>query len=225
MLKFGFIFIALNWFIGNPLITIIVMFIALYALDHRFVGIFPNIFKPLKRQSRIRKLKQIIHSSPNDVSAKQELARLLIERRRYREALAWLEPLKRPLEDSAEFWDDHGTCYLYTGNEEDGIACISRALSINPRVKYGAPYLRLAAYYSEREADRSLPYIRAFQSINSSSCEAYGHLATILKKLGKTVEAKASAEEGLQIYRMLPRYKKRQERKWALRLYWKRIMG
>src|SRR5690606_21400823 len=119
--------------------------------------------------------------SPNDVSAKQELARLYIDRKKYREALQLLEPLQRTLDDSAEYWDDLGNCYMHAGNRERGEACTARALDLNPRVKYGAPYLRLAAYHSRGRTDEALAYLRQFQDIHSSSCEAYDRLADIYK--------------------------------------------
>ncbi|NIK76941.1 tetratricopeptide (TPR) repeat protein [Paenibacillus castaneae] len=222
MLKFG-LFILLAWLFGNPFIAIIVLLVLFYILDRRFVGLMPSLFKPIKRSSRIKKLKQHINLSPNDVSAKHELARLLIERKKYSEAANLLEPLQQTLEDSAEYWDDLGTSSLFSGKVERGIASMVHALKLNPRVKYGAPYLRLAAYYSKDQTEQALAYIRAFQEIQSSSCEAYDRMSSIYKGMGQEEEAKRAAEEGLQIYRMLPRYKKRQERKWAVRLLWKKM--
>ncbi|WP_141500321.1 tetratricopeptide repeat protein [Paenibacillus luteus] len=224
MLKFS-LFFMLFWLFGNPFIAILVLLILLYVLDRRFVGILPSFVKPLKRISRIKKLRQQINQSPNEVSAKHELARLLIERKKYKEALQWLEPLQNTLEDSAEYWDDLGISYLHNGDEERFVASTLHGLELNLRVKYGAPYLRLAAFYSNGRAEQALAYIRDFQTINSSSCEAYDQLAAIYKKLGDDQEARSAIEEGLRIYRMLPRYKKRQERKWAVRLYFKKVRG
>lgn len=224
MLKFS-LFLLFVWLFGNPFIAILVMLTLLYLLDRRFVGLTPSIFKPLKRISRIKKLRQQIDRSPSDVTSKHELARLLIERKKYSEALHWLEPLQHSLEDSAEFWDDLGTSCLYCGDEERGVASTLRGLSLNPRVKYGAPYLRLANHFSNERTEQALAFIQKFQTINSSSCEAYDQLASIYKQLGNALEARRSTEEGLRIYRMLPRYKKRQERKWAVRLFWKKITG
>lgn len=223
MLKFS-LFVFLFWLIGNPFVAILVMLILLYLLDRRFVGLTPSVFKPLKRMSRIKKLRQQINLSPNDVSSKHELARLLIERKKYSEALHWLVPLQPVLEDSAEYWDDLGICYLNGGDEGKGVASTLRALELNPRVKYGAPYLRLAAHFANGRTDQALAYLQAFQEINSSSCEAYDQQASIYKQLGNAQEARRSTEEGLRIYSMLPRYKKRQERKWAVRLLFKKLL-
>lgn len=74
MFKLG-LFVFLFWLLGNPFIAIIVMLLLLYLLDLCFIGIPPSILKPLKRLSRIRKLRQQIDQSPNDVYSKHELAR------------------------------------------------------------------------------------------------------------------------------------------------------
>lgn len=220
-----FLFFLLTWLTGNPFIAIIVLLIVFYALDRRFVGLTPSVVKPIRRMRRIGRLRKHIALSPSDVSAKLELARLLIERKKHRAAMDILEPLQERLSDSAEYWDDLGTCYLETGEPAKGEEAMLRALERNPRVKYGDPYLRLASYYSNRDTEKALGFIEAFQDIQSSSCEAYVRLAELYKRVGKPGEAKEAVEEGLRTYRVLPRYKKRAERKWAVRLRAKKWFG
>lgn len=94
----------------------------------------------------------------------EELVRLLIEGKRFKEALVVLEPLKVILKDSAEFWDHLGQCYWADGNVEAGKTYMLKALELNPKIK-----------------------------------------------------------EGLRLYKSLPRYRKRSERKWAIRLLFKKI--
>lgn len=218
MFKLTFLFFALTWLLGNPIVAIIVLLLILYALDRRFVGISPSLLKPLKRNSRIRKLKGIIAASPNDVSAKVELARLLIDRKKYSEALRLLEPLQTVLDDSAEYWDDLGQALAATGRRAEGETAMLRALKLNPKVKYGAPYLRLATMSVTDNQEKALAYLRSFQDIHSSSCEAYYRLAEVYSRMGRKADAKSAAEEGLRVYRSLPKYRKRAERGWALRL-------
>ncbi|GJM71323.1 hypothetical protein HMSSN036_35390 [Paenibacillus macerans] len=61
-------------------------------------------------------MRQQLALSPFDVSSKRELARLLLERKRYREAFVLLEDVKSSSETSAEFWSDLGTASLGLGN-------------------------------------------------------------------------------------------------------------
>ncbi|MDF2837612.1 MAG: repeat-containing protein [Paenibacillus sp.] len=222
MFKLTFLFIWLTWLLGNPIIAIIVLLVILYALDRRFVGISPSLFGYFKRNARIRKLKGIIAASPNDVSAKQELARLLIDRKKSEAALRLLEPLGRVLEDSAEYWDDLGQALAAEGRGPEGETAMLRALGLNPRVKFGAPYLRLAAMRANDDQELALSYLKSFQDIHSSSCESYYRMAEVYKRMGKEAEAKGAAEEGLRVYRSLPKYRKRAERGWALRLLFKK---
>lgn len=212
ILVFGLLF----WLIGNPFVAIIVLLLILYVLDRRFVGLSPSFVKPLKRRSRIKKLEQLLRLNPSDVSSKMELARLQLERKSYARARETLESIGDVMEHSAEYWDDLGTALLFTGDKERGEQAMLRALDINPRVKYGEPYLRLAAA-NRSDAERALSYLEKLRDIHSSSCEAYYRMGLIYKELGNKAEAKRAFEEAVAIYASLPRYKRRQERSWALR--------
>ncbi|REK69389.1 tetratricopeptide repeat protein [Paenibacillus paeoniae] len=222
MIKFTFLFLWLSWLLGNPIIAVVVLLLILYALDRRFIGLTPSLWKPFKRRSRISKLRQHIASSPSDVSSKHDLARLLIESKKFKEASTVLEPLQGTLADSAEYWDDLGHSYLQQGNIEKGEAYTLQSLKLNPKVKYGAPYLRLAAARMKKNPEQALHALQAFQNIHSSSCEAYYKLATIYKEMNRIEESKLAAQEGLRLYKALPRYRKRSERKWAVRLLLKK---
>ncbi|KOP67581.1 hypothetical protein AMS62_21775 [Bacillus sp. FJAT-18019] len=219
LIIFGFLF----YIFGNPITAILVLLLILYVLDRRFVGVSPSLAKPIKRARNISKLRRQIAVSPSDVSSRHELARLLIERRKYGEALELLEPLKSSLEDSAEYWDDLGNTRLHTSHIAQGEADILHALEINPRVKYGRPYLRLADTFRDSDREKALQYLEQFHTIQSSSSEAFYLLGQMNQSLGKKEEAKSSYQESLDIYRSLPKYKKRQERKWAVKSFFRKL--
>ncbi len=212
-----FIFSILWWLLGNPFLALIVLLVIIYVLDRRFVGIFPSAVKPLRRMSRIRTLRRQVANSPSDMSSRYELARLLLERRHYSEARRWLEQIGHAYQESAEYWDDLGTALLHTGDATTGEHYILKALELNPRVKYGEPYLRLASYYARHDGQKALDVLERFRNIQSSSCRAYYMLGQLDRSLGREQEAKASFQEAVMIYRSLPKYKKRSERGWAIR--------
>jgi tetratricopeptide (TPR) repeat protein len=209
---FGLLWILL----GNPVAAIVVLIIILYILDRRFVGLSPSVVKPFRRARRIRQLKQQLSLNPNDMSARMELAHLLIERKAYGEARRLLEPAAETMAHSAEYWDDLGTALLFTGSRAEGESAIRRALDINPRVKYGQPYLRLAAVNRD-QPEKALKLLDELQAIHSSSCEAYYRMGMIYKALGRREEARRALDEAAALYRTLPRYKRREERPWAIR--------
>lgn len=215
LLAFG----ALWWLFGNPFIAILVLLIIFYFLERRYIGLSPSLIRPLKRRSAISRWRRHIHMSPHDVSAKSELARLLIERKSYTEARDILQDIESRMEHSAEFWSDLGACELALGRLEEGESAMLRAIEISPRVKYGQPYLRLAEAYSRTNPEKAIACLQQFKAVNSSSCEAYYRLGSIYISLGRTDDAANAYRECTQLYRALPRYMKRHERKWAIRAY------
>jgi tetratricopeptide (TPR) repeat protein len=218
---FGFM---LLWrLVGNPFLAILILVAIIYFLDRRYVGVFPSLTKPFKRLKKISKLRSQILMNRNDVSSKHELACLLIERKKYQEALELLSSIQVQFEHSAEYWDDLGTVNLNLGYIEKGESNILKALSINPRVKYGQPYLRLASIYQRSDHEKVEKYVRQFQDIHSSSCEATYLLGMMYKEMGRKQEAQTAFSESIEIYRSLPKYKKRQERKWAARSLLRRM--
>ncbi|QOS78274.1 tetratricopeptide repeat protein [Paenibacillus sp. JNUCC31] len=218
-----FLIFGLLWrIVGNPIVAVLIFLIILYFLDRRYVGVMPSFMKPLKRMRNISRLRQQLAMNPNEVSSKLDLARLLIERKRYSEAHALLIELERPYEQSAEYWEALGTTELHLGHTEEGERHILQALNINPRVKYGRPYLTLAGAFKETDRDKSLAYVQQFQEIHSSSSEAYYLLGSVYRSLGRTADSKQAYEQSLNVYRSLPKYKKRQERRWAVRSWFRK---
>lgn len=216
-MKLFFLFGALWWLLGNPFLAILVLLVILYFLERRFIGLSPSIVRPFRRRSAISKLKRQLHLSPHDLSAKTELARLLIESKQYAAARGMLLEIESRSEDSAEYWSDLGACELALGRLEEGERAMLRALEISPRVKYGQPYLRLGEALAERDPVKALAYLEAFKEMNSSSCEAYYRLGSVYAQIGKREEAAAAFRECRELYAALPRYLKRKERKWVLR--------
>ncbi|TJY42149.1 tetratricopeptide repeat protein [Cohnella pontilimi] len=211
------LFGALWWLLGNPFLAILVLLAILYVLERRFIGLSPSIVRPFRRRSSIAKWRRQLHMSPYDVSAKSELARLLIESRKYAQARNVLIGIESQMEHSAEYWSDLGTCDLALGRLEDGEKEMLQALEISPRVKYGQPYLRLAEAFTAKDPHKALSYLEAFKEVNSSSCEAYYRLGALYAALGKKEEAASAFRECRQLYASLPRYMKRRERKWVLK--------
>nr|WP_255570620.1 tetratricopeptide repeat protein [Cohnella sp. CFH 77786] len=211
------LFGALWWLFGNPFVAILVLLAVLYLLERRFIGLSPSIVRPFRRRSAIAKWRRQLQMSPYDVSAKSELARLLIEGRQFAQAREVLLGIQSQSEHSAEYWSDLGTCELALGRLPEGEEAMRRALSISPRVKYGQPYLRLGEAWSKADPAKALGYLEAFKEVNSSSCEAYYRLGSLYAELGKREEAASAFRECRELYASLPRYMKRKERKWALK--------
>lgn len=216
------IFGLLLYVLGNPILAIVVLLFILYVLDRRFVGVFPSITKPFKRMRSISKNRQQIALNPNDVTSKFDLARLLIERKKYKEAYELLISIESSYDHSAEYWDMIGTTEIQQGQLEQGERHILRALDLNQKVKYGQPYLRLASAFKDKDQSKALQYVERFQDIQSSSSESYYYLGLVYGNLGRKNDAAEAYRQSIHVYRSLPKYKKRQERKWAVRSFFRK---
>ena len=216
-MKLFLLFGALWWLFGNPWIAILVILGVLYLLERRFIGLSPSIVRPFRRRNAIARWKRQLQMSPHDFSAKTELARLLIESGKYAQAREILLAIQTQSEHSAEYWSDLGACELALGRLEEGEQAMLRALEISPRVKYGQPYLRLGEAWAKEDPAKALRYLEAFQTVNSSSCEAFYRLGKLYAELGKQQEAAAAFRECRDLYGSLPRYMKRAERKWVIK--------
>ena len=215
------LFFLLFRILGNPILALLVLLVILYLLDRRFVGLFPSVTRPFQVRKRMSQLKTTLRLNPHDTSSKMELARLYMEKKRYAQALPLLEEARSVMSDSAEVLYESGYCHLQLGDLPAGEGLILQALAINPRTHYGAPYLRLGEAFAATRPDQAIAYLEVFQTIHSSSVEGYYRLGQLYAALGKTEESKRSFREAVEIYRGLPAYKKRMERKWALLSWFK----
>ncbi len=211
-----FIFPLLWWLTGNPLLAIILTVAVIYVIDRRYVGLFPDVTKPFQTAKRLAQLKQSINLNPHNNSEKLEMARILNGKKRYAHAKKVLEGIAAAMEDSAELWFELGSCELALGNLQTGEQHMQRALKINPRVAYGEPYLRMGEAFAKHDTAKALSYLRKFGEVQSSSCEAYYLLGQLYRRIGQQDEAAEAFREVLNIYRILPKYKKKSERRWAM---------
>jgi len=215
-MKIGILFGLLWLILGNPFIAILVLLLLIYVLDRSFFGFFPSVTKPLQRRRRLAKALMEIRERPFDVSAKREAARLYMEKKQWQEARRLLEEVAPVMENSAEVLCELGICRLKTGELEQGERDIEAALSMNPRVRYGEPHLRLGEALAPIDPKRALAALERFKDANSSSCELYFRLGRLYETLDRKNEARASYREAMEVYRALPRYKRRSERRWAM---------
>ncbi|MGD8189590.1 tetratricopeptide repeat protein [Brevibacillus ginsengisoli] len=219
------LFSILWWITGSPIAAILVLLFLLYLLDLRFVRLLPNLFKPFQLNRRLTKLKQELRLNPHDTAAKLEVARIYMEKRRYQEALKYLEEIKGVMQDSTEFLSDYGISLIKTGKIEAGEALIKEALAKNPRVKYGEPYLHLSEAFIHANKTKALAYLEECRSLHSSSVEVVYKMGVIYQQLQQKEQAKRTYAEAVDVYRGLPAYKKRTERRWAILARWKMWFG
>ncbi|MEW9667896.1 tetratricopeptide repeat protein [Ammoniphilus sp. 3BR4] len=196
--------------------AILLLLIIFYFLDRRYIGLFPSVTKPIREYQRARKIEQELRLNPHHTANRLELARIWMNKRKYGTAIPYLQEVYAKVEDSAEVLYELGLCYLKTGKVIEGERMILEALKDNPKLKYGEPYLELGEEFSKKEIGKALRYLEQIRDIHSSSSETYYRLGQLYLRLGRNQEARSSFNEALEIYRSLPKYIRRKQRKWAL---------
>jgi tetratricopeptide (TPR) repeat protein len=210
------LFSLLWWLTGSPFVALLVLLVLLYVLERRYIGLTPSIMKPLQRGRRLSRLKEELRMNPHHTTTKLDIARIYMEQKKYEAARELLLQVAAVMEDSAEVLSELGICELRLGRLAEGERYILDALERNPRVKYGEPYLRMGEAFAAQEPEKAIRYLKQFREVQSSSCEAYYRLGQLYRQLGRNEEARRAFLETVELYRGLPKYKRRHERRWAL---------
>ncbi|MDQ0189115.1 tetratricopeptide repeat protein [Alicyclobacillus cycloheptanicus] len=221
---FLFLFVLLSLVLHNPLLAVIVIVIVYYLVDRRFIGLTPNLLKPVRTQMRISRLHREILENPHDAPARYDLARLYIGHGAYNRALRLLQELPPSMQEAADVQTDWGICQLHLGECAAGEQRILNALSKEPKLRYGEPYLEMAAVFAPSDPKKALHYLNVFQSYNASSCESEYRLAKLFLLFDNPAAAREALRRCIQTYRMLPRFRKRVERRWALLARWRLLL-
>lgn len=226
MLRNLFLFSILTMLFGNPLIALLIIVAFYLAVDIRYFGISRKLLNLIYDEATIRDLKRQVEINPSNASALTHLGQLCAIRKRYRAARQYLEQAIDRMEDSDEANYFLGLTYLKTGREDEGLARINKAVSFNPRLLYGEPYLRLGEYYLEHDKRaEALNMLNHFKEIHSSSSEGFYQLGRLYLKLGDHEKAHEMFKKAYEVFKVSPWYKKKIDRPWAWKAWFKMKMG
>jgi len=212
------LFALLTFLTGSPWTALLVL-LALYLLfDIQYLGFARAAIDRIKTAGEIRELQADVALNPHNAAALSDLGRLLILNGRAQEAVAPLERAIGRMDDSDETNYYLGLAYLKTGREQEGEARITKALALNPRFRYGEPYLRLGEHYLEGQRyEEALAMLHKLGEIHSSSVEGLYLLGEVHRRMGRIEQARESYRNGIAAFRRSPRYKRREERRWQWR--------
>lgn len=217
-------FLILSRLLGNPLMALFVLFLLYFILDRRFVGLLPDVFKPLRRAGQLRRLRQALNTNPADATAQLELGTLLAEKKRWHEAIPYLEKAAQRLENSQSLFH-LGAAYFRAGRLEEGKEALEKALELNPRVGFGEPYLYLAEYQLlKRESIAAIPGLDEALSQYGSVDVCY-RLGRLYEQAGELDKAREMYAEALESYRVNPPFLRRQQRRTALKAWLRSRFG
>ncbi|HSO37129.1 MAG TPA: tetratricopeptide repeat protein [Labilithrix sp.] len=188
-------------------------------------GFLPDPVVWLRTMGRIGKLRSQIALNPSDMLATRDLARLYLERKRPRKAIALIEQQRERMAEStrhpqgslddAELLFALGTARLQAGEPEKALEPLIAAVAIAPEVGRGDPYLvagdALMKLGRWEEAEDSLG---RFLTKNTSSVEAYVKLARARAKQKDEEGSKEAIGQAKHTWGVLPSFMRRHQWPW-----------
>lgn len=149
---------------------------------------------------------------------KGKLGSLLVQSRRYREAIEPLEAAAAAEPDVPEWSYQLGRAHLALGDLEAAAGALRSALAVNEEHAFGEAQLRLAeALYHSGSFEESLEPLRAFERNHGESPESAYRTGLALKKLGRKEEAREAFARVASLAADAPKYQSASASGWAVR--------
>jgi tetratricopeptide (TPR) repeat protein len=206
---------------GNPVVALVAVLIVSAASYGYLSGRLFRIPGAIGRWLTIRELGRAVRTNPHDATAQADLGRLLVESGAPGRAAPHLEAAYARAPEVVETAYHLGVAKLRLGDEARGRSLIEGALARDPRIAYGEPHLRLADYYLDRrQPAEALGHLERFTEMHASSVEGRYKLARAYLATGEAAQARAALDEARRAYAGAPRFKRREERLWRLRVAW-----
>ncbi len=175
---------------------------------------------------RIRRLDGQIAANPANITARRDLALIWLERMRPKRALSLLDEARARDPRDAELLYLTGLARLRSGDAEGALAPLVEAVEVDPRVRFGEPYLvaaeALTALGKLEEAEDALD---RYTSVSSSSLQGWVRLADVRKRRGNKEGAEEAIREALSTWKQVPSYRRRGEFGWWLKAWWAKLVG
>jgi tetratricopeptide (TPR) repeat protein len=173
---------------------------------------------------RIRALETQVAANPANVTARRDLARMLLDRLRPRRALLILDAARERDPDDAELNYLTGVARLRAGDAEGALAPLVKAIEIEPRLMFGEPY-RVAGEALQRlgRLEEAEDAFERYTTTNSSSVEGFTKLALVRRARGDAPGTTSALDEAIRTFWQVPAYKRRQDVGWWLRAHLARL--
>lgn len=216
-MKYIFLYTILRMFTRSPLTALLLLVVVYAVIDRRFIGILPDFLQPWRRWQKISGLKREIQAYPYDGRILYELGALLTEQGKTKEGLHYLEKAAERLPEHPDVQYFLGVALFQSGQPEEGRQALEKALALNPKVRYGAPYVYLVDYYLHRENGESAAAQYLDKIAEYGSPEYYYRLGLVFQKAGRPEKAKEMFAEAAANFRSCPTFYRKKHRSWAFR--------
>jgi predicted Zn-dependent protease len=214
-----FIWYLLTRLTGSPMGSLALLLVLWWIGDRLTFQLLPQPARLLARWHRRGELRRALADNPHDRHARFELAQILLEQRRPRQALEVLRPNIEAGDDDVHTAFLWGTALARTGHYEQAERALAVARQAQPGFRAADVDLELGRMrLHQGDFARAAQALRDVIAVRPGSVEARFYLARALTALGDAEGARVAREEGWLEYSNLPRFHRRRERLFAWRL-------
>lgn len=225
-MKSFYLYILLSMLTGNPLMAIILVFVIYALVDRYYFGFLPDFTRLFRRNIQIKNHLRELHVNPQNAHAAFSLGVLYFEKKKYGEALKYLEHPRLKNEDSASYFNYLGMTLMELDRVDEGKEYIVKALELEPRAGYGLPYV----YLINNEMSQTVPDRNKINELEQkverfANTEILYKLGMAYRKFGDREKARELFSKAITEYSYCPRGIRRLHRKWALLSRFRRVLN
>lgn len=204
---------------GNPLLAAGVVLLLWVLGDRATFRVLPDFGRWYGRRQRMARLRQTLDVNPHDRRSRFALAELLLERGAAREAAALLRPNLEAGDRDVHTLAALGTALARTGAHEEAERLLADARKLEPEFRMGELDLVLGRMrLTLGDAAGAREPLGRLLATRPGTVEGRYHLARALDRLGDAAGAAKLRDEAWHEYVLQPRFRRREDRRWAWRI-------
>ncbi len=204
---------------GNPLLAAGIVLVLWFLGDRATYRVLPDFGRWFQRSGRAARLRRELDMNPHDRRARFALAELHLEAGRPRDAIPLLRSNVEAGDRDVFTLAALGTALARTGAHEEAERLLAEARRLDPEFRDGQLDLVLGKMrLTLGDAAGAREPLARLVRTRPGTVEGRYHLALVLDRLGDGAGAATLREEAWREYVQQPRFRRREERRWAWRI-------
>lgn len=204
---------------GSPLGALAAIAVLWWLGDRFTFRLLPDPARAVARWRRRGQLRRSLSVNPHDRRARFELAQLLLDAGRPRDAMEALRPNIQAGDDDVHTAFLWGAALARSGHREEAERALAVAREAQLDYRAGDVDLELGRMWvASGELERARDALTRLVALRPGTVEGRYHLVRALAGLGDAEDARRVREEAWREYASLPRFQRRHERRFAWRL-------
>lgn len=212
-----YLYYLISMITGNPFIAIAAVIFIYVIIDRYYLGFLSGITGFFKKNNQIRINLKELELNPQNARAAFSLGVLYFERRKFHNALKYLDHPKLKEDSTASYYNYLGMTLMELDRVDEGKKYIEKALESDPRSGYGLPYIYLIKDEMKRgETEGEKIAELQVKMERFANTENLYKMGLIVKKSGDKNRAREFFSKALIEYSYCPKGIRRLHRKWAI---------